>query len=113
MLILTLKHPDDIKCCLTFFASMKLTQIFLLLLLLGQTYFLPAQELFSEPTAKLKTRVPFVTLSGGVILLKATVNNYPDSLNFILDTGSGGISLDSSTCESLKIPLVATDRTIR
>ncbi|MDQ2751685.1 MAG: aspartyl protease family protein, partial [Bacteroidota bacterium] len=31
------------------------------------------------------------------------VDAYPDSLNFVLDTGSGGISLDSATCEYLKI----------
>jgi hypothetical protein len=52
-------------------------------------------------------------LSGGVILIKATVNDYPDSLNFILDTGSGGISLDSSTCVELKIQTEASDKTIR
>jgi predicted aspartyl protease len=92
---------------------MKLTRTILLLLLLGHNHFLTAQEQFSEPPARLKTKLPFITLSGGVILLKAAVNNYPDSLNFILDTGSGGISLDSTTCEELKIPLVASDRTIR
>ena len=64
-----------------------------------------AQEQFSEPPARKITTVPLKTLSGGVVLLKATVNNYPDSLNFILDTGSGGISLDSTTCIELNIPL--------
>jgi len=34
-------------------------------------------------------------------------------LNFILDTGSGGISLDSSTAEYLKLKPVPSDRTIR
>jgi hypothetical protein len=38
---------------------------------------------------------------------------YPDTLNFILDTGSGGISLDSTTAEYLKIKSFPTDRTIR
>jgi predicted aspartyl protease len=72
-----------------------------------------AQEQFSEPPARKLTNVPLRTLSGGVVLLKAAVNNYPDSLNFILDTGSGGISLDSSTCVELNIPLEASDKTIR
>jgi predicted aspartyl protease len=74
---------------------------------------LPAQEQFTEPPAKLITRMPIQLLSGGVILVKATVNKYPDSLNFILDTGSGGISLDSTTCKELNIPLEPSDKTIR
>jgi hypothetical protein len=72
-----------------------------------------AQEQFSEPPARKITTVPLKTLSGGVVLIRATVNNYPDSLNFILDTGSGGISLDSTTCVEFKIPLEASDKTIR
>lgn len=66
-----------------------------------------------EPPAKLLTVVPFQQLNGGVIVMKGFLNNFPDSLNFILDTGSGGISLDSSTAEKLKISLVNSDRTIR
>ena len=72
-----------------------------------------AQEQFSEPLAKKITTVPLKTLSGGVVLIKARVNEYPDSLNFILDTGSGGISLDSMTCVELKIPLEPSNKTIR
>lgn len=45
--------------------------------------------------------------------MQAQVNQYSDSLNFILDTGSGGISLDSTTCEYLKVSLAASDKTIR
>lgn len=66
-----------------------------------------------EPEAKLLTVIPFKLLSGGVIILQGQLNNYPDSLTFILDTGSGGISLDSTTCITLDLPLVASDRTIR
>jgi len=72
-----------------------------------------AQEQFSEPSARRITTVPLRTLSGGVVLIKAAVNNYPDSLNFILDTGSGGISLDSTTCIEFNIPLAPSDKTIR
>jgi hypothetical protein len=87
--------------------------LILLLLVLG-IYPVPrAQEQFSEPPSRKLTTVPIKLLSGGVILIKATVNDYPDSLNFILDTGSGNISLDSATCVELNIPTVASDRTIR
>jgi len=47
------------------------------------------------------TRFPFKQYSGGVMIIQARLNNITDTLNFILDTGSGGISLDSSTCISL------------
>jgi hypothetical protein len=72
-----------------------------------------AQEQFSEPPAKLITRFPFRQLSGGVILLEARLGNFPDTLNFILDTGSGGISLDSATTSWLKLKLDPSDKTIR
>lgn len=72
-----------------------------------------AQEQFVEPPSKYITSFPFRLLTGGVILLKAKVNNYPDSLNFVLDTGSGGISLDSNTVAEFKIPVVESDKTIK
>src|SRR6476620_1224086 len=74
---------------------------------------LHAQEEFIPPPAKLLTTFSFRQFTGGVILLTARLGNYPDSLNFILDTGSGGISLDSLTCERLKIKTEPSDRTIR
>jgi len=72
-----------------------------------------AQEEFIEPQAKLLTHVNFIQLTGGVILLEGKLGNFPDTLNFILDTGSGGISLDSATVEYLKLKPTPTDRTIR
>jgi len=74
---------------------------------------LRAQEEFVPPPAKLLSTFPFRQFTGGVVLLKARFAEYPDSLNFILDTGSGGISLDSTTCERLKIKSSPSDRTIR
>src|SRR5881398_3166337 len=74
---------------------------------------LRAQEEFIPPPAKLLTSFSFRQFTGGVILLRARLSNYPDSLNFILDTGSGGISLDSLTCERLKIKTEPSDKTIR
>ncbi|HXO75201.1 MAG TPA: aspartyl protease family protein [Puia sp.] len=70
-----------------------------------------AQETFAEP-AKLITTFPFTLFTGGVILIKARLENFSDSLNFILDTGSGGISLDSMTCLRLRLTPKPSDRTI-
>lgn len=72
-----------------------------------------AQEEFVRPAPGVISRVPFRMVSGGIILLKATLNDIPDSLNFVLDTGSGGISLDSSRSNRFKIPLVPSGKTIR
>lgn len=74
---------------------------------------LSAQEEFVPPDSKLITKIPFFQLSGGIIILKAQLDGYADSLNFVLDTGSGGISLDSSTVEKLKLPIALSDKTIR
>jgi PDZ domain/Aspartyl protease len=71
-----------------------------------------AQEQFVEPPARLLTSFRFKQLSGGVILLNARFGNYPDTLNFILDTGSGGISLDSTTVDYFKITPTPSDMTI-
>ena len=73
---------------------------------------LGAQETFVQPASKLITTFPFTVFTGGVILIRAKLNNFPDSLNFILDTGSGGISLDSITCETLKMVPLPSDKTI-
>ena len=62
-----------------------------------------AQPVDKQPPAKHITYVPFTLLTGGVIIVRALLDNYPDTLNFVLDTGSGGISLDSATCDELKV----------
>lgn len=72
-----------------------------------------AQEEFVSPQSKYITKFPFVQLTGGVIILKAQVDDIKDSLNFILDTGSGGISFDSATVEELKLKREKSDRTVR
>ncbi len=72
-----------------------------------------AQELKPNLSAQIPlTRFPFKVFSGGVIVIKAVFGNVPDSLNFILDTGSGGISLDSATCTDHSIPTRQTDTII-
>ncbi len=72
-----------------------------------------AQEEFIPPPAKLITSFKFKLLTGGIITLKGKLNNFTDTLNFILDTGSGGISLDSTTTQRLSLPTQLSDRTIR
>jgi hypothetical protein len=87
--------------------------VLIVLVSLSFPCFAQAQEEFVQPSAKLLTSFPFRQFSGGVILIKATINDNKDSLNFILDTGSGGISLDSQTVSQLKIPNQLSDKTIR
>jgi hypothetical protein len=71
------------------------------------------QEILSpQPVAKYITRFPFKQFSGGVMMVRACFDNIRDTFNFILDTGSGGISLDSATCREFNIPTVQTDTTI-
>ena len=73
---------------------------------------LRAQEQFVEPSSRLLTSFPFRQLSGGVILLRARFSNFPDTLNFILDTGSGGISLDSATVKYFGVTPTPSEMTI-
>jgi hypothetical protein len=82
---------------------------FVFLLLYGQCH---AQEEFIAPARQL-TKMPFRQLTGGVVLLQARFANFPDTLNFILDTGSGGISLDSTTTVYFGLKPTPSDRTIR
>ncbi|MDE3251453.1 MAG: aspartyl protease family protein [Bacteroidota bacterium] len=72
-----------------------------------------AQEEFISPEARLITSFPFSQLSGGIIIVHAQLDDYPDTLNFVLDTGSGGISIDSTTGVYLKLAFVKSERTIR
>jgi hypothetical protein len=71
-----------------------------------------AQETFVQPPSRLLTTFTFTLFSGGVMALRAKMDDFPDSLTFILDTGSGGISLDSTTCERLHLNPVLSDKTI-
>ena len=71
-----------------------------------------AQETFVQPPARLLTTFPITLFTGGVMILRARLGNFPDTLNFVLDTGSGGISLDSSTCERLHLHPLPSDKTI-
>lgn len=72
-----------------------------------------AQEIWPPaPKASFITRFPFKQYSGGVIVIGARINDIKDTFNFILDTGSGGISLDSATCAQYQITTLPTDTVI-
>jgi hypothetical protein len=89
---------------------MKIVYFIILQLFTGA--FCHAQEILPQPDAKFITRFPFKQYSGGVMILNAKFDNVKDTLNFILDTGSGGISLDSATCTEFNISVTASDTTI-
>src|SRR5215217_4710908 len=83
-----------------------------LILFLLASHGLFAQEEFIEPSRAL-AKFHFEQLTGGVILLNGRFDTFPDTLNFILDTGSGGISLDSTTAESFGLKGTPSNKTIR
>jgi Aspartyl protease/PDZ domain len=72
-----------------------------------------AQEEFIQPPSHQLTQIPFTQLTGGIVILHARLGNYPDTLNFVLDTGSSGISLDSTTADYLGMHPTPTEKTIR
>lgn len=72
-----------------------------------------AQEEFIEPPSRHIVTIPFIQLTGGIIILQARFADFPDTLNFVLDTGSSGISLDSTTADYFGIKPTPTDKTIR
>lgn len=87
-------------------------RLFLYLFFLFSCFAASAQEMYWEKPAQFITSFPFKQLNGGVILIKAQFNNIPDTFNFILDTGSGGISLDSTTTGKYKIKHIPSGRYI-
>ncbi len=87
-------------------------RVYLIILFLFALADVQAQEILPQHEAKFITRFPFRSFSGGVMVLKAQFENIPDTLNFILDTGSGGISLDSATCAEFNIETRPSDTTI-
>ena len=89
---------------------MRKNVLFVALLLWGTGLLAQVEQM---PRASLITRFKFEQLTGGIVVLHATLDNFKDTLNFILDTGSGGISLDSSTAVYFKLPLTPSDKTVK
>ena len=85
---------------------------FYTILLLMGFQFSFAQEEFIEPS-KFITKFHFRQLTGGVILMQGRFDSFTDTLSFILDTGSGGISLDSTTTVEFGLKPAPSDRIIR
>ncbi len=83
--------------------------LFILFIYFG--HFCYSQEIYEKP-AKLITKFPFRQLSGGVILVQARFDKIVQPLNFILDTGSGAISLDSATTAEFNIPHTPSGKSI-
>lgn len=93
--------------------NMKRRKLKLLITLLLSVSLAKGQEEFIEPTSKTLATIPFTQLTGGVVILQAQLDDFPDTLNFILDSGSSGISLDSTTASYFKLTPEESDRTIR
>jgi predicted aspartyl protease len=91
-------------------ATRKIFSSFLLILICCTP--VSAQKNSNSASSKLISEVPFTTFTGGVVVIRAQLAGYPDTLNFIMDTGSAGISLDSTTCIRLNITPVVTDKLI-
>ncbi|RYY87536.1 MAG: PDZ domain-containing protein [Chitinophagaceae bacterium] len=87
-------------------------RLLLLLFVCCQLRSVAAQEEFIE-ASRFLTRVRFHQFTGGLIVFSARFSDRPDTLNFILDSGSGGISLDSTVAESFGLKPVPSTRTIR
>ncbi len=85
----------------------------LLLMALFTTHVACGQEEFVDPPSRELTRIHFTQFTGGVIVFKALLEDLKDSLTFVLDTGSGGISLDSTTVVSLGLKPSEPERMIR
>src|SRR5690606_22544764 len=60
-----------------------------------------AQEEYIPPPSQTLTTAPFSLAAESVILVRATLVGHVDTLTFILDTGSSGISLDSTTVTAM------------
>ena len=84
-----------------------------MLFIAGNGTIASAQKNKNFSTAGLVTRFPFTVLSGGIIIMQLRLGDFPDTLNFILDTGSGGVSLDSSTVSYFRLPITPSQRTVR
>ncbi|GGC31360.1 hypothetical protein GCM10011386_24240 [Parapedobacter defluvii] len=72
-----------------------------------------AQEEYVPPPSQTLTTIPFSLAVESVVLIKAILVGHADTLTFILDTGSSGISLDSATASSLGLVPVASEINIR
>src|SRR5688572_26213520 len=93
-------------------AAMNVRRLFFIISVFSILKASSAQTEPQEPS-RLITRFDFIQLTGGVILLQGQFDKFKDTLSFLLDTGSGGISLDSTTVDFFGLKGTPSDRTIR
>src|SRR5690554_1942081 len=73
-----------------------------------------AQEIFTPPPSEHVTTIPFRLVAESVILVDGLMPGHTDdSLSFVLDTGSSGISLDSVVASRLGLVPEPSDINIR
>ena len=70
------------------------------------------QSISSRQHSQYLTTVPFQVLSGGVVLISAKLDDHTTPLHFILDSGSGGISIDSTKANALGLHLEYPEKNI-
>ncbi len=92
---------------------MQMKKFFTLFCWIGILQHAFGQENLLESKANLITTLSFNELTGGIIIIRAQLDNSKDSVNFILDTGSGGVSLDSSLAHYLGWDIVPSDKTVK
>ena len=68
---------------------------------------------YTDSASVLLTSIPFTELYGGIIIVRIQIDQYPDSLNFIFDTGNSGISLDSAVAAKLGFTTQTSDKIIK
>jgi hypothetical protein len=85
----------------------------IIVLLLFNTRRVQAQDGRALPGARYLTEIPFRMLNGGIILAQVQVGSYPDKLNFVFDTGCGGLSLDSTTAARFHLEPRASGEFVR
>ncbi len=91
---------------------MKATLLYLFCLVFPFSVFAQQNDDINKP-ALFITKFPFTQLTGGVIMIKAQFDTLKQPLNFILDSGSGAISLDSSTTAEFNIPNSSSGKSVR
>ena len=71
-----------------------------------------AQKDARHVQSKLVATVPFHTFSGGVIVIRIRMGDSPDSLSFLIDTGSSSVSFDSATCKQYQMVPELSDQVL-
>lgn len=75
-------------------------------------FVLLAGKLNAQEAARRITSFYFDELYGGLIVVKAAVGKSNDTLNFILDTGSGSISVDSAAASRCGLNIIPSNDSV-